>query len=85
MKKTNAMIQKVNEAPSISIGDYALEVVEDLTFLGSNISSNLSLEAEINKRIGKAASAMSRLSTRAWENTYLTTNTGIAGYKASGY
>ena len=49
------MVQEVNEAPSISIGDYTLELVEDLTFLGSNISSNLSLEAEINKRIGKAA------------------------------
>lgn len=55
LKKTNAMVQEVNEAPSISIGDYTLELVEDLTFLGSNISSNLSLEAEINKRIGKAA------------------------------
>ena len=79
LKKTNAMVEEVNEAPSISIGDYTLELVEDLTFLGSNISSNLSLEAEINKRIGKAASAMSRLSTTACESTNLTTNTGMQG------
>ena len=64
LKKTNVMGQDVSEAPSISIGDYTLEVVEDFTYLGSTISSNLSLEAEINKRIGKAASAMSSLSTR---------------------
>ena len=82
LKKTNVMGQDVSEAPSISIGDYTLEVVEDFTYLGSTISSNLSLEAEINKRIGKAASAMSRLSTRVWENTNLTTNTKIAVYNA---
>ena len=76
------MGQDVSEAPSISIGDYTLEVIEDFTYLGSTISSNLSLEAEINKRIGKAASAMSRLSTRVWENTNLTTNTKIAVYNA---
>ena len=82
LKKTNVMGQDVSEAPSISIGDYTLEVVEDFTYLGSTISSNLSLEAEINKRIGKAASAMSRLSTRVWENTNLTTNTKTAVYNA---
>ena len=82
LKKTNVMGQDVSEAPSISIGDYTLEVVEDFTYLGSTISSNLSLEAEINKRIGKAASATSRLSTRVWENTNLTTNTKIAVYNA---
>ena len=60
LKKTNVMGQDVSEAPSISIGDYTLDVVEDFTYLGSTISSNLSLEAEINKRIGKAASVMSR-------------------------
>ena len=82
LKKTNVMGQDVSEAPSISIGDFTLEVVEDFTYLGSAISSNLSLEAKINKRIGKAASAMSRLSTRVWENTNLTTNTKIAVYNA---
>ena len=82
LKKTNVMGQDVSEAPSISIGDYTLEVVEDFTYLGSTISSNLSLEAEINKRIAKAASAMSRLSTRVSENTTLTTNTKLAVYNA---
>ena len=63
------MGQDVSEAPSISIGDYTQEVVVDFTYLGSTISSNLSLEAEINKLIGKAASAMFRLSTRVWKHT----------------
>ena len=82
LKKTNVMGQDVGEAPSISIGDYTLEVVEDFTFLGSTISSKLSLESEINKRISKAESAMSILSRSVWENTNLTTNTKIVVYNA---
>jgi hypothetical protein len=82
LKKTNVMCQDVSEVPNISIEDYSLEVVQDFTYLGSTISNDLSLEAEINKRIGKAASSMSRLSTRVWENTKLTTNTKIAVYNA---
>ena len=82
LKKANVMGQDVSEAPSISIGDYSLEVVKDFTYIGSTISSNLSLEAELNKRIGKAASAISRLTTRVWESTNLTTDTKIAVYNA---
>ena len=82
LKKTNVMGQDVREVPNISIDDYTLEVVGDFTYLGSTISSNLSLEVEINKRIGKASVSMSRLSTRVWENTKLTTNTKIAVYCA---
>ena len=82
LKKTNVMGHDISEVPSISIRDYAPEVVENFTYLGSDVSSNLSLEAAINKRIGKAASAMSRLSTRVWENTNLTTNTKIKVYNA---
>ena len=82
LKKTNVMGQDVSEAPSISIGDYALEVVEDFSYLGSTISSSLSLEAELNKRIGKVASAMSKLSTKVWETTNLTTNAKITVYNA---
>ena len=35
-----------------------LEVVEDFTYLGSTISSNLSLHSELNKRIGKSVAAL---------------------------
>jgi len=82
LKKTNVMGQDVREAPCISIGDYTLEAVEDFTYLGSTISSSLSLETEINKRIGKASSTMARLSKRVWENNKLTTNTKISVYNA---
>ena len=35
-----------------------LEVVEDFTYLGSTISSNLSLHSDLNKRIGKPVTAL---------------------------
>ena len=65
---------------NISLGKYTLELVEDLTYLGSTIFNNLSLEADISKRIGKAASAVSRLCKRVWENDKLTTKTNISVY-----
>lgn len=43
-KKTNIRGQDFSITPSISIGDYTLEVVKDFTYLGFTISSNLSLD-----------------------------------------
>ena len=57
-------------------------MVEDFTYLSSTIFNNLPVEAEIKKRIGKAPSAMPRLSRRVWENTKFTTHTKIAVYNA---
>ena len=82
LKKTNIMGQDISSIPSISIGDHSLEVVEDFTYLGSTISSNLSLDTELNTRIGKAATAMARLTKRVWSNTMLTTNTKMRVYQA---
>lgn len=82
LKKTNILGQDVSSAPNITIDDYTLEVVEDFTYLGSTISSNLSLDAELDKRIGKAASAMARLTKRVWTNKSLTTNTKMRVYQA---
>ena len=82
IKKTNILGQDVSTAPSISIGDCTLDVVEDFTYLGSTISSNLSLDTELNTRIGKASTAMARLTKRVWENTMLTIKTKTQVYQA---
>lgn len=82
IKKTNILGQDVSTAPSISIGDCTLDVVEDFTYLGSTISSNLSLDTELNRRIGKASTAMARLTKRVWENTMLTIKTKTQVYQA---
>ena len=81
LKKTNIMGQDVSNTAQISISDHTLEVV-DCTYLGSNISSNLSLDAELNEHIGKAATAMTRGAKRVWGNTMLMTNTKMKVYKA---
>ena len=82
LKKTKIMGQDVCNAPSININEHTLEVVQDFTYLGSTITSNLSTDVEINKRIGKASSAMSRMTSRAWEIGALTLNTRVQVYKA---
>ena len=80
LKKTNVLSQDVDTPPVIN--NYQLEVVHEFTYLGSTITDNLSLDAELNKRIGKAATTLGRLATRVWENPKLTTKTKMAVYNA---
>ena len=58
IRKTEVMGQDVQSPPSITIDNQVLEVADHFTYLGSIISSNLSLDSEIDKRIAKAASVM---------------------------
>ena len=82
LKKTEVMCQDANNAPSISIEEHTLRVVDRFTYLGSTISSNLSLDSELDTRIGKAATAMARLTKRVWDNDMLTVNTKMRVYQA---
>ena len=76
------MGQDVDSLPSISISDYELDAVCDFVYLGSTISDSLALDMEINKRIGKTATIMSRLTKRVWTNGKLTEHTKIQVYRA---
>ena len=60
------------------IDSYELGVVHQFTYLGTTISDNLSLDAEINQCTGKAATTLGQLTTRVWENPKLTTTTKMA-------
>ena len=80
LKKTNVLSQYVDTPPAICIDDYQLEVVHQFAYLGSTISDNLSLDAEINKR--NCYDPTGRLTTRVWENQKLTTSTKVAVYNA---
>ncbi|XP_036407648.1 uncharacterized protein LOC118793535 [Megalops cyprinoides] len=72
---------RVTEAPPvISINDYELNVIHQFTYLGSTITDNLSLDTQIDKRIGKAAITLARLTTRVWNNPKLTVKTKMAVY-----
>ena len=82
LKKTNVLGQDMDTSPVITIDNYELDVVHQFTYLGCTISDNLSLDTEINQRIGKAATMLGRLTTRVWENLKLTVATKMAVYKA---
>ena len=68
--------------PVITIDDYELDVVCQFTYLGSTITENLSLDTEIDKRIGKAASTLVRLTVRVWRSPKLSVKTKMAVYNA---
>ncbi|XP_050707960.1 uncharacterized protein LOC126993145 [Eriocheir sinensis] len=82
LKKTQVMGQDVDQPPDIRIADHRLDVVHDFVYLGSTISDSLSLDAELNRRIGKAATTMSRLTKRVWSNNKLSEHTKIQVYRA---
>ena len=82
LKKTNIMAQDAGYLPVITINDQNLEVVNTFTYLGSKISSSLSIDEEVNSRIGKAAAAMAKLDGRVWSNPRLTERTRLCIYQA---
>ncbi|GFO22658.1 hypothetical protein PoB_004916300 [Plakobranchus ocellatus] len=51
------------------------------TYLGSIISSSVSVDTELNTRIGKTSAAMACLSKRVWESSMLTINTKTQVYQ----
>ena len=59
-----------------------LSVVNNFKYLGSTISSNLSLDVVTNARIGKAATVMAKLNKSVWQKISLTINTRLKVYQA---
>ena len=82
LKKTQVMGQDTDSPPAISINDNELDVIHDFVYLGSAISDTFSLDSELNRRIGKAATTMASLTQKAWNNSKLTVYTKIQIYKA---
>ena len=82
IKKTNVMGQDVETPPSISIDTQNLECVNTFTYLGSTISSDLSLDAELNTRLARAATVMAKLSQRVWSNNHISLHTKLQVYQA---
>ena len=76
------MAQDAEIPPSIYIDGSNLSVVDNFKYLGSTISSNLSLDVEINAHFGKATTVMTKLNKRVWQNINLTMNTRLKVYQA---
>ena len=82
LKTTNVLGQDTMELPAITIDDYELDVVEQFTYLGSTITNDLSLDTEIDTRIGKAASTLARFTSRVLTIPKLTVKTKMVVYNA---
>ena len=82
LKKTNVLGQNTEAPPIITIDDNELDAVCQFTYLGSTITDNISLDAEINKMIRNAASTLARLTARVWTSPKLSVKTTIAVYNA---
>ena len=74
------MGQGVDSSPSNTTSTQELEVVHDFLYLGSTISDTLSLDVELDKHIGKAATMFSRLTKKVWLNKKLMAHTKIQVY-----
>ena len=69
-------------APNLTVKNFQLEVVNHFTYLGYAAADNLLLDVELDKRIAKPATNLSRLTEQVWENKKLTVNTKMAVYRA---
>ena len=82
LKKTNVLGQDILPPPVITIDDYELKAINQFMYLWSTITDNLSLDAEIDKRIRKAATTLTHLTSRVWPNPKLTVKMKMAVYNA---
>ena len=80
--KTVALSQGSLAPPTIYINGKTLSVVEKFPYLGSTISNTNSLDAELDCRIGKAATTFGRLRQRVWSNRDLSIKLKIRVYVA---
>ena len=86
LKKTKVMytppIGQVYVEPNITVEDNRLGVVDSFVYLGSTLSRNGSLDAEISSRVAKASTAFGKLEKRVWSDRGITTNTKLSVYEA---
>ena len=82
IKKTEIMCQMTPNDPAITIDGKTLSNVQSFRYLGSTITSNATLDAELDTRIAKAAAVMAKLSKRVWNNKKLTLDTKLQVYTA---
>ena len=69
-------------SPSISINNITIASCDNFCYLGSHLSTDLSINRELSSRVSKAACAFGRLEQRVWKNHSLKLSTKITVYRA---
>ncbi len=82
LSKTVVMAQNVPAPPHITINGTVLSVVEKFVYLGSTLTANNSLDAELNTRIGRASTTFGRLPSRVWNNSHLSLKVKVHVYES---
>jgi hypothetical protein len=82
LKKTVVMAQNVPAPPHVTINGTVLSVVEKFIYLGSTLTANNSLDAELNTRIGRASTTFGRLQSRVWNNSHLSLKVKVRVYES---
>ena len=81
VKKTEEIGQGTNSPPEIRLGGESLKSAGKFVYLGSTITSTLSLDEELTSRIGKVTAAFKKLVKRAWGNDTLRIKTKALVYQ----
>ena len=83
-QKTEVMSRNVDtltsDSEQITVDSTILENVSNFKYLGSFLSSDCSLDKELNQRIGKAAATFGNLRSRVFENRSIRLVTKISVY-----
>ena len=69
--------------PTIMVKGQALKTVNKFVYLGSALTSDTLLDAEISNRIAKACASFGRLSAKAWDRKGITLKTKLKVYRAA--
>ena len=69
--------------PQITVKGQQLLSVEKFTYLGSTLTKNANIDAEVENRIAKASATFGRLRSNVWERKGLSLSTKLKVYKAA--
>ncbi len=82
LSKTVVKAQNVPAPPHVTINGTVLSVVEKFVYLGSNLTANNSLDAELNTRIGHASTTFGHLQSCVWNNSQLSLKVNVRIYES---
>ena len=86
IRKTQVLYQppprRPHQTPFIKVDDQVLENVDHFPYLGSNLSSDTTIDKEIQHRLSCASAAFGRLRTRVFDDRNIFAKTKIQVYEA---